>query len=108
MPYELLFGKALTYGSLRSFGCLAFTSNLIAHIIKFESRIRRCIFIGYLVGTEGYKLYDMDSHTTLVSRDIVFYEHIFPLHNNQFYIFDDSVDASNLVLPIISHKKVAG
>ncbi|KAL2232769.1 UNVERIFIED_CONTAM: Retrovirus-related Pol polyprotein from transposon RE1 [Sesamum indicum] len=67
-----------SYANLKTFGCLCFASNVTPHKNKFDQRAFRCIFIGYIPGQKGYKLYDLDNHVVLVSRDVVFHEHIFP------------------------------
>ncbi|KAK9750505.1 hypothetical protein RND81_02G201300 [Saponaria officinalis] len=38
----------------------------------------RCIFLGYPYGQKAYKLYDLTSHKVIISRDVVFHEHVFP------------------------------
>ena len=60
--------------TLKVFGCLVY-----AHIPKdkrqkFDSKARRCIFLGYGMVTKGYKLYDVNRSKVLYSRDGVFDE----------------------------------
>lgn len=45
---------------------------------KFDPRARKTILLGYMDTQKGYKLFDMDSGTFLVSRDVIFHETIFP------------------------------
>ncbi|OIT04807.1 hypothetical protein A4A49_65077, partial [Nicotiana attenuata] len=45
---------------------------------KFAPRARRAVLIGYSETQKGYRLYDMENRTFLVSRDVVFREHVFP------------------------------
>lgn len=77
-PYELLYGKIPDYSFLRIFGCLAYATNSGIHKSKFEPRAQKCIFIGFSPGQKAYKLYNLDTEKILVSRDVVFYEDIFP------------------------------
>ncbi|PWA57052.1 hypothetical protein CTI12_AA412910 [Artemisia annua] len=45
---------------------------------KFDSRGVPCLFLGYPQHQKGYKLLNLLNHSRFVSRDVVFYEHIFP------------------------------
>ena len=44
---------------------------------KLASKSRKCIFVGYPHGKNGWKLYDLEIHSFFLSRD-VFHENIFP------------------------------
>ncbi|KAL0379086.1 UNVERIFIED_CONTAM: Retrovirus-related Pol polyprotein from transposon RE1 [Sesamum radiatum] len=77
-PFELLHKKSPSYHTLKTFGCLCYASNTTPHKTKFDARALRCIFIGYPQGQKGYKLFDIDHKTTLISRDVIFHEHFFP------------------------------
>ena len=73
-PCEALTGEKPRVDTLRVFGCLAY-----AHIPKdkrqkFDSKARRCIFLGYGMVTKGYRLYDVNRSKVLYSRDVVFDE----------------------------------
>ena len=35
--------------------------------------------MGYPFGKKGWKVYDLESHEIFISRDVIFYEDIFPL-----------------------------
>ena len=89
------------------FGSLCFASSIPIHRNKFDSRSRQCVFIGYRLDIKGYKLYDLESKTIFVSRDVQFHETIFPFRSPsslpplpnfvlpEFFSFDLAHDPSN-------------
>ncbi|XP_071694368.1 uncharacterized protein [Rutidosis leptorrhynchoides] len=76
-PYEKVYGVAPRLGHLRVFGCLCFATRLNNHD-KFSARSEKCAFIGYSDCQKGYKLYSLDLKTVFISRDVKFYENVFP------------------------------
>lgn len=68
----------LIYDTIRTFGCLCFAHNKDLKGDKFASKSRECIFVGYPFGQKGWKLFDLNSKKFLVSRDVKFFEDIFP------------------------------
>lgn len=87
-PYELLYGKEPEYS--RS----TYVTNAGPHKGKFEPRAQKCVFIGFTLGQKAYKMYSLDTKRILVSRDVIFYEHIFPYHS------DVEHETTSLPLPL--------
>lgn len=77
-PYEQLLGHPPSYNHLKVLGCLCFASTPSHNRDKFSARAQKCIFIGYPFGKKAYKLYNLSTHQVIHSRDVSFYEHIFP------------------------------
>lgn len=81
-PYELLHKKSVVLDHLKVFGCLCFAI-MLPRGDKFALRARKAVFLGYMDTQKGYKMFDTDSGTFLVSRDVVFHETIFPFKRGQ-------------------------
>lgn len=81
-PFEILQNHQPDYSHMKTFGCLCFVANTVSHKSKFDVRGFKCIFLGYLLGQRAYKAYDVNTHKVLISRDIIFYENVFPFLNN--------------------------
>ena len=60
--------------TLRVLGCLAYAHIPKDERQKFDSKARRCIFLGYGTVTKGYRLYDVNHSKVLYSCDAVFDE----------------------------------
>ena len=91
-PYERLHKKLPSYSHLRVYGCLCFATNLKPNH-KFDTRVKRCVFLGYSLGQKGYFLYDFTDRRLVVSRDVVFYETLFP------YASQPNEDTNSIPLP---------
>ncbi|GJU89132.1 putative RNA-directed DNA polymerase [Tanacetum coccineum] len=85
-PYEMIYKKAPSLFHLRVFGCLYFAT-IVNNNDKFGSRSEKCVMIGYSNFKKGYKLYSLDKHQFIFSRDVKFFETVFP--------FKDSIAEKN-------------
>ncbi|GJR80268.1 retrovirus-related pol polyprotein from transposon TNT 1-94 [Tanacetum coccineum] len=127
-PYEALMKHVPKYDHLRVFGCFAMASNPSRVSDKFSLRGVPCVFLGYPQHKKGYKLVNLLDQTTFVSRDVTFYEDIFPYssasiskflkplpcilpHSPNPISFDEFIStttsqsgASNESVPITSHE----
>ncbi|KAM0043325.1 putative RNA-directed DNA polymerase [Helianthus debilis subsp. tardiflorus] len=81
-PYEVLYNQDPSYEHMRVFGCLAYYKSTETRGDKFEVRGRPGVFLGYPPGTKGYKVYDARHNKIIISRDVKFFENIFPFSNN--------------------------
>ena len=75
-PYEVLYGVTPSYDHLRVIGCVCHIRNRDHDGDKFASRSRKCVFIGYLYGQKGWRVYDIEKGIFCVSRDVIFREDI--------------------------------
>ena len=95
-PYEILHKTSPTYDHIRVFGSLCYASSGHLHSDKFGSRSRCYVFIGYSTNYKGYHLFDLHDHTIFISRDIIFYENIFPFRATH----DSTSPQPNIVIPL--------
>lgn len=77
-PFHVLFKKDADYSMVRVFGCLAYASTLTARRTKFDPKATPCVFMGYSNGVKGFRLYDIAKRIFFVSRDVLFFEDLFP------------------------------
>ncbi|KAJ0947449.1 putative RNA-directed DNA polymerase [Helianthus annuus] len=88
-PYELVYKFKPFLDHLKVFGCLCFCTVLNEHD-KLNSRVEKCVFIGYSLDKKGYKLFSLDSRTIVFSRDVKFYESVFPFKEQSIFKSYDS------------------
>ncbi|KAL4302210.1 hypothetical protein GQ457_10G003950 [Hibiscus cannabinus] len=97
-PFEVLHSTTPVYQQLKVFGCLCFVSTLKAHRDKFSERALLGVFLGYVAGVKGYKVYILKTRSIVVSRNVIFHEEVFPFHS--ITDIDTVVDPfSNMSLP---------
>lgn len=87
-PHERLYKVLPNFSKLKVFGSLCFASTSKVNRTQFDHRASKCIFLGYKVGTKGFILLNIGTRELFVSRDVIFYENIFPYSNH-------SLDTSN-------------
>ncbi|KAJ0431247.1 putative RNA-directed DNA polymerase [Helianthus annuus] len=79
-PYEIVFGFKPSLVHLRNFGCLCF-STVINESDKFTYHADKCVLVGYSNVKKGYKLWSLENKKVLFSRDVKFYENVYPFKN---------------------------
>jgi hypothetical protein len=103
-PFEILHNTLPDITNLKVFGSLCFATTLSSHRKKLDPRSRKCIHLGFKTGVKGYVLFDLKSKELFLSRDVVFFEAIFPyqvststndqsqphLNHNSYDTYDDS------------------
>ena len=85
-PFESLFGQKPDVSNLRVFGCVCYVHIPDSRRQKLDKKSFRAIFIGYSIGTKGYKLYDLSKKSFVISRDVAFVE-------KQFHNLDEELDS---------------
>ncbi|PWA81457.1 ribonuclease H-like domain-containing protein [Artemisia annua] len=91
-PYEMVYNTGPNLLNLRCFGCLCF-STVLNESDKFGSRSDKCVFVGYAFDKKGYKLFNLDQKKFIFSRDVKFYETVFPFKNSSFtkeFVFEEN------------------
>ncbi|XP_004516485.1 uncharacterized protein [Cicer arietinum] len=81
--FHILHGFLPDISEIRVFGCLCYASTLKSNRKKFDPRSRKCIYLGHKFGTKGYILFDLHNREIFVSRDIAFFENVFPFNGSQ-------------------------
>ncbi|KAG8645602.1 hypothetical protein MANES_10G077024v8 [Manihot esculenta] len=79
-PYELLYGHKPKLDYLRVIGSLCFVTNLSPIKIKFYVRGLPSVLLGYGPQQKEYKLYNLQTKQIYISKDVRFYENVFPFH----------------------------
>jgi hypothetical protein len=100
-PYEKWFGRKPSLSYLRTWGCLAKVNVPINKKRKLGPKIVDCVFLGYAHHSTAYrflviksKIHDVYIDTFLESRDVTFFENIFPMKN--------SYDMSSLPINVLA------
>jgi hypothetical protein len=83
-----------------TFGCKCFKIEC-GKIKKFAFRITQCIYLGLVVGGDGYCLYNEAIKRMINSHDVVFRENIFKISNKHITIATPSYIESDTVCKIL-------
>jgi hypothetical protein len=84
-PTERLLHVTPNYDALRVFGCACWPNLRPYNKRKLAFRSKQCVFLGYSPLHKGVKCLDVSTGCIYISRDVVFYEKVFPfssLHPN--------------------------
>ncbi|KAJ0752905.1 putative RNA-directed DNA polymerase [Helianthus annuus] len=76
-PYEVVYGFKPSLVHLRNFGCLCF-STILNESDKLAYHADKCVLVGYSNVKKGYKLLCLDNKKVFYSRDVKFYETVYP------------------------------
>ncbi|GJR99016.1 ribonuclease H-like domain-containing protein [Tanacetum coccineum] len=107
--YEMIYKKSPSLSHLRVFGCLCFVT-IVNNNDKFGSRSEKYVMMGSSNFKKGYRLYSLDKHQFIFSRDVKFFETTFPFKdsviekNDTSDVFQDIIhikffDIEYLVIP---------
>ena len=73
-PFEIITGSKPDVSHFRVFGCLAYRHIHKDHRRKLDAHAQPLTFVGYEVGSKGYRLWDKHTHKIISSTDVVFDE----------------------------------
>ncbi|CAB4035798.1 Hypothetical predicted protein, partial [Paramuricea clavata] len=60
--------------NVKVFGCKAYMHVPKETKKKWDSKTKKCIFVGYSISSKGYRLYDPKTRKLHISRDVLFDE----------------------------------
>ncbi|KAL3833987.1 hypothetical protein ACJIZ3_008723 [Penstemon smallii] len=72
MPMEMWTGKPADYSHLHTFGSPVYVMYNAQERSKLDPKSRKCIFLGYVDGVKGYRLWDPIAQKVIISRDVIF------------------------------------
>ena len=77
-PIELWSGVKPDVSHMRVFGCICYAHVPPSKRTKTGPQSIKCLFIGYSHNSRGYRLYDIEQHVVIESRDVIFNENETP------------------------------
>jgi transposase InsO family protein len=72
IPFKMWTRRTPIASYFRKFGTTAFALDKTPGKGKFDSRSKKCIFIGYSVQSKAYRLWDPEARKVIRSRDVTF------------------------------------
>ncbi|GJZ33280.1 ribonuclease H-like domain-containing protein [Tanacetum coccineum] len=93
-PYQLVFNKKPSLKHLRVFWCLCFATILSNHD-KFSNRAEKYVLIGYSSFKKWYKLFSLERKQFVFSREVKFFENVFPFKLKHNSVDNGQSDGSN-------------
>lgn len=73
-PYEALTGSRPCVDHIKTFGCLVYRYIDSQQRVKFDSKSRAGVFLGYCDRSKAYKVIEPGSHRVHISKDLHFFE----------------------------------
>ncbi|PNX55526.1 retrovirus-related Pol polyprotein from transposon TNT 1-94, partial [Trifolium pratense] len=92
----MLYNTLPNIEDLKVFGSLVFAATISSHRQKLDSRSRKCTSLGFKPGVKGHILFDLKNKEIFISRDVSFFENIFP-YSAKSYTSDISPSSSTHV-----------
>lgn len=106
-PYFRLFQKEPSYENLMVFGCLCFFKTN-RPTKKFKPRAIKGVILGYSTQSKGYKVLDLENNDIHITRDVTFYETIFPFKNKTKESEEDIILITNTKISIEENPEECG
>lgn len=61
---------------------------------KMDPKWTASIFLGYAANRKGYRLYDLQNNSFFISRDVIFYENVYPFKG--YYVNETPLFVENI------------
>lgn len=99
IKFERLFKEPADLSHLMVFGYLCYITTSKVHISKFDPRADARVLIGYPPHQKAYKVLNLATNKSMISRDVFFHEKHFPFH---FYSTPSTDYSTQFFLPVVT------